>query len=597
MPQLPRSSLPDQVFRRLVGAVLDGRYAAGERLPPQRALAAELGVNMASLREGIKRLEQLRLVEVRHGDAMRVRDWRAHGGLDVLAHAAPSADPALTARAVRGPPAAAAEAARLAAARRSDEQARAAAPARRRLAAARDDARRRASTSRSWRTVIDAAGNLVFTLIMNSIRELYLAAPRAASGRSSRDREALAPLYARRARRSRPATRGARRAASSALAAVQEARCAMRSRDRRRVIAPREAVDLRRARRHRRRARAAAAARRRDGRRRRVRRAGSPPRRALNRARAARRAARARAARAAAARPRRATARAGCAALERLRRVERPAAALVEALRAAAAMSYYGDARVMARARLRRRGARARGPRLAGAGARAGGRPHTRAGAARTAPPVAAPRTLRADVCVIGAGAGGAPVARALAEARRARRRARGGRRHRRRELTGAPARHDRPPLPRRRPDRDARHAADRAAARPRASAARRSSTRAPASARRTACASAGAPSSASTAHARDLDAAFDARRARAPRHRGPTELAGAQRAVATPRRRGARLVGPLPDRNARGCQGSGVCAFGCPTGAKQHTGVTYMRRRARRRRDVLTGARARSGS
>ena len=50
---------------------------------------------MASLREGIKRLEQLRLVEVRHGDAMRVQDWRVHGGLDVLAYAA-TADPALT---------------------------------------------------------------------------------------------------------------------------------------------------------------------------------------------------------------------------------------------------------------------------------------------------------------------------------------------------------------------------------------------------------------------------------------------------------------------------------------------------------------------
>src|SRR6266540_1210775 len=97
MSALQRSSLPDQVFRELVGAVLDGRYAPGERLPPQRVLAQDLGVNMASLREGIKRLEQLRLVEVRHGDAMRVRDWRAHGGLDVLAYAA-TADPLLLAQ-------------------------------------------------------------------------------------------------------------------------------------------------------------------------------------------------------------------------------------------------------------------------------------------------------------------------------------------------------------------------------------------------------------------------------------------------------------------------------------------------------------------
>ena len=77
----------DIVFRKLAADVLAGRHAPGERLPTQRALAAELGVNMATVREGIKRLEQMNLIEVRHGDAMRVRDWRAHGGLDVLVHA------------------------------------------------------------------------------------------------------------------------------------------------------------------------------------------------------------------------------------------------------------------------------------------------------------------------------------------------------------------------------------------------------------------------------------------------------------------------------------------------------------------------------
>ena len=39
---------------------------------------------MASVREALKRLEQLRLVEVRHGDAMRVLDWRRSGGLEAL---------------------------------------------------------------------------------------------------------------------------------------------------------------------------------------------------------------------------------------------------------------------------------------------------------------------------------------------------------------------------------------------------------------------------------------------------------------------------------------------------------------------------------
>src|SRR5438477_10302340 len=81
---VPRLSVPDHVFAQLREAILLGRYQPGERLPPQRALAADMQVNMASVREALKRLEQLRLVEVRHGDATRVLDWRRSGGLEVL---------------------------------------------------------------------------------------------------------------------------------------------------------------------------------------------------------------------------------------------------------------------------------------------------------------------------------------------------------------------------------------------------------------------------------------------------------------------------------------------------------------------------------
>src|SRR3954451_7722837 len=44
--------------------------------------------------------------------------------------------------------------------------------------------------------------------------------------------------------------------------------------------------------------------------------------------------------------------------------------------------------------------------------------------------------------------------------------------------------------------------------------------------------------------------------------------------------KRGADALGWHGDylfRNVRGCVGSGVCAFGCPTSAKQHTGLTYV--------------------
>ena len=54
-------------------------------------------------------------------------------------------------------------------------------------------------------------------------------------------------------------------------------------------------------------------------------------------------------------------------------------------------------------------------------------------------------------------------------------------------------------------------------------------------------------------------------------------ELAGRNAAVV---KRGADALGWHGDfifRNAKGCVGSGVCAFGCPTAAKQHTGQVYV--------------------
>src|SRR4051794_32490723 len=164
MPAVQRSSLPDQVFRELVTAVLDGRYAPGERLPTQRALAADLGVNMASVREGIKRLEQLRLVTVRHGDAMRVNDWKLHGGLDVLAYAAIN-DPLLTRQLFEARRLLLREAARLAAERRSNEQAQTLTALAGAFATAADP---QPVDLGFMATVIDAAHNIVFTLIINS---------------------------------------------------------------------------------------------------------------------------------------------------------------------------------------------------------------------------------------------------------------------------------------------------------------------------------------------------------------------------------------------------------------------------------------------
>src|SRR3954454_21442890 len=166
-----------RVFSRLVEDVLSGRYEPGEKLPTQRALAAELDVNMASVREAVKRLEQLGLVEVRHGDAMRVTDWRTSGGLDVIAHvlfAAGGLDRDMLAQLMEARRLMLSESARLAAERGDDDQARRVVALAERIAEAPDDAAQ-ALDFAFFSELVEAAGNVVLVLVMNSIRRIYFA--------------------------------------------------------------------------------------------------------------------------------------------------------------------------------------------------------------------------------------------------------------------------------------------------------------------------------------------------------------------------------------------------------------------------------------
>ena len=78
-----RRRLHEDVAEQLRDAILDGRFAAGTKLPPERELAAEFGVNRTSVREAIKVLEGLGLVAVRQGDGATVRPL-VDASLDVL---------------------------------------------------------------------------------------------------------------------------------------------------------------------------------------------------------------------------------------------------------------------------------------------------------------------------------------------------------------------------------------------------------------------------------------------------------------------------------------------------------------------------------
>lgn len=66
-PPIARTSLPDAVFDRLAGRILDGDLTAGDRLPGERALADALGVSRIVVREALGRLRARGLIEIRPG--------------------------------------------------------------------------------------------------------------------------------------------------------------------------------------------------------------------------------------------------------------------------------------------------------------------------------------------------------------------------------------------------------------------------------------------------------------------------------------------------------------------------------------------------
>jgi DNA-binding FadR family transcriptional regulator len=81
---LRNGNIADTIFAELRRKILSGELKAGERLAGERELATEYGTNRNTLREAVRKLEQARLVTVRHGQGVTVADFRRTGTLDLL---------------------------------------------------------------------------------------------------------------------------------------------------------------------------------------------------------------------------------------------------------------------------------------------------------------------------------------------------------------------------------------------------------------------------------------------------------------------------------------------------------------------------------
>lgn len=71
-PVRPINSLVEEVCIQLSSRIRSELADGGERLPPERTLAEQLGVSRPVVREATKRLEQQGMLEIRHGSGIKM---------------------------------------------------------------------------------------------------------------------------------------------------------------------------------------------------------------------------------------------------------------------------------------------------------------------------------------------------------------------------------------------------------------------------------------------------------------------------------------------------------------------------------------------
>ena len=79
-------SIADEITVQILRLILRGTLEPGERLPPERELAVRFNTNRNTLREAIRNLQTLNVVEARQGDGLKVRDYCETGELNLLPH-------------------------------------------------------------------------------------------------------------------------------------------------------------------------------------------------------------------------------------------------------------------------------------------------------------------------------------------------------------------------------------------------------------------------------------------------------------------------------------------------------------------------------
>jgi len=80
-------AVTDDAIEKIKEMIVSGRLRPGDRLPKEADLAAQLGLSRNSLREAVRALSQLRILDVRQGDGTYVTSLKPQLLLDAMSFA------------------------------------------------------------------------------------------------------------------------------------------------------------------------------------------------------------------------------------------------------------------------------------------------------------------------------------------------------------------------------------------------------------------------------------------------------------------------------------------------------------------------------
>ena len=177
--RIQRKGLADVIGDQLREGILSGDLAPGDRLPPERELATRFGTNRNTLREAIRALEAQGLVRARQGDGVRVLDFRTSGDFGLLpqivAQASPDDRQFMFSDLLRVRRIVCVEAVVLAAERATPEQVEHLNNLIARQREADGDLLTLVTTDvEIYRSLVDAAGSMVSTLLFNTLERVVM---------------------------------------------------------------------------------------------------------------------------------------------------------------------------------------------------------------------------------------------------------------------------------------------------------------------------------------------------------------------------------------------------------------------------------------